>query len=69
MWTRAGTLDYNRALRTKQGAEAITTWLLSRCNRLRLPQFRVARELADKQQDPRHPLSHWWRPEPDLEIG
>ncbi len=69
MWTRAGTLDYDRALRTKQGAEAITTWLLSKCNRLRLPQFRVARELADKQQDPRHPLSPWWRPEPDLEIG
>ena len=48
MWTRAGTLDYDRALRTKQGAEAITTWLLSKCNRLRLPQFRVAKELADK---------------------
>ena len=48
MWTRAGTLDYNRALRTKQGAEAITTWLLSRCNWLRLPQFHIARELANK---------------------
>ena len=49
MWTRAGTLDYNRALQTKQSAEAITTWLLSRCNQLRLLQFRIARELADKQ--------------------
>ena len=25
MWTKAETLNYNKALRTKQGAEAITT--------------------------------------------
>src|SRR2546429_2578411 len=60
MWTRAGTLDYNVALRTKQGAEAITSWLLSWCNQTRLPQFRVAKELADKQQDTRRPLAPWW---------
>src|SRR5438094_1378100 len=49
MWTRAGTLDYNVALRTKQGAKAITSWLLSWCNQTQLPQFRVAKALADKQ--------------------
>ena len=60
MWTKAATLDYKEALQTKQGAEAITLWLLSRCNRLRLPQFRVAKELAGKQQETRHPLTPWW---------
>ena len=60
MWTKAATLDYNVALQTKQGAEAVTSWLLSRCNRLRLPQFRVAKELAGKQQETRHPLTLWW---------
>ena len=65
--TRAGTLNYNKALQTKQGTKAITIQLLSRYNQLKLPQFRVARELADKQQDPRHPLSYQWRLEPDLE--
>ena len=57
MWIRAGTLDYNIALQTKQGAEAITTQLLSRSNWLKLPQFRTAKELADTQQNPRHPLT------------
>ena len=66
MWTRAGTLNYNKALQTKQGAEAITMQLLIRYNQLTLPQFSVAKELANKQQDPRHPFSHQWRPEPDL---
>lgn len=60
MWTRAGTLDYDTALQTKQGAKAITSWLLSWCNQLQLPQFRVARDLANKQQDSRHPLTPWW---------
>jgi hypothetical protein len=60
MWTRAGTLDYNTALQTKRGTKAITSWLLSWCNQLRLPQFCVARDLADKQQDSRHPLTPWW---------
>ena len=60
MWTRVGTRDYNVALQTKQGVEAVTSWLLSWSNQVRLPQFRVARELADKQQDPRHPLIPWW---------
>ena len=60
MWTKAATLDYNEALQTKQGAEAITSWLLSKCNRHRLPQFQVAKELANKQQDTRHPLTPWW---------
>jgi hypothetical protein len=60
MWEAAGTLNYHEALRTKQGAKAITDWLLRACTRQRLPQFTVAKELHQKESVQGAPLERWW---------
>ena len=60
MWAAAGTTDYRTALQTKQGARAITDWLLQRCSRNRLPQFSVAKDLHGAKMDPDRPLQRWW---------
>jgi hypothetical protein len=60
MWAAAGTLNYRVVLSTKRGVQAVTEWLLGLCNRQRLPQFTVARELHRKEPVQGAPLEQWW---------
>jgi hypothetical protein len=60
MWAAAGTLNYQEALSTKRGVHAVTEWLLGMCNRQRLPQFMVAKELYRMEPVQGAPLEQWW---------
>ena len=59
MFVAAGTMDYTTLLNTEKGLRAATSWLLKQGI---LPQFSVAKEMAEEDRS-------MWRPLPSLGCG